>query len=249
MDADTSSTSTSSISRGSSSGGSKSGASGSATSSSGTSSSGTSSSSSSIDTSTITAAPSISTSSPASSETAILPKNNNSSIGVGAKVGISLGAIFGAFLILGALSALWLVYRRKKGENGQRSADMGATAAGNNGPDGEFKPPALPEMPNSPATPDTPAFGELSNEHTARPWSMRSELPSHQGATSPSLSQISPQLPFVPPPTVDEEDPYYQAQPQPPKRVSSYPGQPQYRPYRASTQYDAMSPSSFELPG
>ncbi|KAK3292165.1 uncharacterized protein B0H64DRAFT_222871 [Chaetomium fimeti] len=140
------------------------------------------------------------------------PNNNTSSgLSTGAKAGIGTGAAVGAILLLGALSALWLVFRRRRrrgngGKNNNNNtgqvdttlsgAETGVGPGLGPGPvlllpqtPGVDKLPAA-EMP-TPEVPPRPAFSELPGGGGAGgPWVVRPEL----------LGDVSP--PGSPPGTV-----------------------------------------------
>ncbi|KAK3687598.1 hypothetical protein B0T22DRAFT_534963 [Podospora appendiculata] len=134
-----------------------------------------------------------SSTSPAITTTSVAPvpaPNTSSELGTGAKIGIGLGSAFGGMLIFGALSAFWLLYRRNRKN---KTPDPVSPTIHNLG---EPKLPPVVDVPQ-PTTPATPVVSELGSDHTARPWSLRSELYGTT-VTSPRSATF--------PPTVAEEE-------------------------------------------
>ncbi|KAK3323882.1 hypothetical protein B0T19DRAFT_463754 [Cercophora scortea] len=117
---------------------------------------------------------------------AVPAPNSSSELGTGAKIGIGLGSAFGGMLIFGALSAFWLLYRRNRKS---KTPDPVSPTMHNLG---EPKLPPVADVPRPPS-PATPVVSELGSEHTARPWSLRSEL--HGTAvTSPRSATFPPMV-------------------------------------------------------
>jgi len=109
----------------------------------------------------------------------------------GAKAGIGIGAGVGAILLLGALSALWVVVRRRKNNNNDTpfNPETGQTTTGSGQSDkapGSSQTPGLTEMP-TPEVPPRPAFSELP----VGPWVVKPELQG-DGAATPAGSGYVP---------------------------------------------------------
>ncbi|KAK3389520.1 hypothetical protein B0H63DRAFT_463902 [Podospora didyma] len=111
-------------------------------------------------------------------------------LSTGAKAGIGIGAAVVGLLILGALSAMFILLRRRR-KNDEAPASSGPVGDAKDGYIGD-PPPGVAEMP-TPALPKTPSLSELGSDQTARPWSLRSELQGNN--TSTFLSANSPQQP------------------------------------------------------
>ncbi|KAK0717919.1 hypothetical protein B0T26DRAFT_829964 [Lasiosphaeria miniovina] len=129
---------------------------------------------------TATSTATLSSTSTLANPTISVNSNADSGLGAGAKVGIGVGATIGGLLFLGALSALWMLYRRKRKDlpEEQWTGPVGDPKSGSMGP-GEMPMPTLPVLPP-----------EMRSDQTARP---PSELHGNNAATY--MSRNSPGYP------------------------------------------------------
>ncbi len=128
-----------------------------------------------------------------STTTSLLPEQTSTTpsptrgLSTGAKAGIGIGAIVGAFLLFGALSAVWMVMRRRRNEQANNTTtalfnpEAGQTQAADNMLPGQND--KLPKLGLTPApqpaempTPEVPSRPVMLSELPAGPWGMRPEL-------------------------------------------------------------------------
>ncbi|KAK3318003.1 hypothetical protein B0H66DRAFT_639463 [Apodospora peruviana] len=131
----------------------------------------TAGSSSSADSTSSTSGSASTSSVQSASATPIGGVTSDSGMSAGVLAGIIIGSVVGGLLILGALSALLIIYRRNRINNNTTPPEpvIGPLS------DPPFEPrPA--DMRTTPAEPLTPGVSELGSDTTARPWSMRSAL-------------------------------------------------------------------------
>ncbi|KAK3361171.1 hypothetical protein B0T24DRAFT_642534 [Lasiosphaeria ovina] len=130
--------------------------------------------------STATSTATLSSTSTLANPTISVNSNADSGLGTGAKVGVGVGATIGGLLFLGALSALWMLYRRKRKDlpEEQWPVPVGDPKSGSMGP-AEMPTPTLPVLPP-----------EMGSDRTARP---PSEL--HGNNAASYMSRNSPGYP------------------------------------------------------
>ncbi|AEO67135.1 25532c19-ae96-483e-956b-f0ce22bfc609 [Thermothielavioides terrestris] len=116
------------------------------------------------------------------------------SLSDGAKAGIGAGAAVGGILLFGALSALWVVFRRRRNDKNTPAGPEAGQAAGPNTHDDKSGGTGPAEMP-TPVVPPRPAYSELP----VGPWVVRPELPGEVSPMTPGYrdgheygGQVSP---------------------------------------------------------